>query len=78
MCCGWFCSVGCYCWLFGLGFLCLVFCDNVGIMVTLTIWAKRLFIENTLIFIEVNLFVNFWVKCILFVVIIGCLFIGRL
>ena len=47
VCCGWFCSVGCYCWLFGLGFLCLVFCDNVGIMVTLTIWAKRLFIENT-------------------------------
>ena len=33
--------------VFGLGFLCLVFCDNVGIMVTLTIWAKRLFIENT-------------------------------
>lgn len=24
VCCGWFCSVGCYCWLFGLGFLCLV------------------------------------------------------
>ena len=52
--------VGCLVWVFcvwfgffvfGLGFLCLVFCDNVGIMVTLTIWAKRLFIENTYILI---------------------------